>query len=84
MHKREKNEKKNRRLQLAYLGAPASGNSTGCEPLSTLAIMVGSQPDGIATVSAVHQQAYSDAKVYNLVSSNRLQLLKRWITLSAR
>ena len=46
--------------------------------------MFGSQPDGITTVSAVHQQAYSDTKVYNLVSSSRPQLLKRWITLSAR
>ena len=64
------------------LGDPTSGNSRGSQ--RTPAIMFGSQPDGITTVSAVHQQAYSDTKVYNLVSSSKPQSLKRWITLSAR
>ena len=72
------------------LGDPTSGNSRGSQ--RTPEIMVGSQPDGIATVSAgllrykgvQCVQAYSDTKVYNSVSSGRPQLLKRWITLSAR
>ena len=40
------------------LGDLTSGNSRGSQ--STPAIMVGSQPDGITTFSAIRLQAYSD------------------------